>query len=82
MARDKIRLQRAFEIYLRLAGFDRATRDARLRRFSDMMAMGRDSPTIDIHLDDHYFVACRDESDCYVTRDEFRVILQGLGSRN
>jgi len=81
MAKDKIRLERALEIYLRLKGFYRATRQARLRQFFDLMGMNKDSPTADIHLSDHYFVAFRDESGYYVTRDEFRVILQGLRSR-
>jgi len=78
MARDRIRLARALEIYLRLKGFDRATRQTRLQKHYELMALGKASLTADIHLDDHYFVAHRDESGYYVTRDEFRVILQGL----
>jgi hypothetical protein len=78
MTKDRIRLERAFEIYLRLKGFDRATRQTRLQKYGDLMAMGKGSQTVDIHLDDHYFVAHRDESGYYITRDEFRVILQGL----
>ena len=80
MAKEKTRLERAFEIYLRLKGFTRATRQPRLRQYRDLMAMGKDSLTLDIHLDDHYFVAHRDEYGYYVNRDEFRVILKGLRS--
>jgi hypothetical protein len=81
MDRDRVRLERALEIYLRLAGFDRAARQARLREYCDLLGMRSNSLTADIHLSDCYFVAYRDGSGLYLTRDQFRIILQGLGSR-
>ena len=78
MDRDRVRLERALEIYLRLAGFDRAARQARFQEYCDLLGMSSDSLTADIHLSDYYFVAHRDESGYYVTRDQLRVLLQGL----
>src|SRR5215469_5951585 len=50
MDRDRVRLERALEIYLRLAGFDRAARQARFQEYCDLLGMSSDSLTADIHL--------------------------------
>ena len=81
MAGDRIRLERAFEIYLRLSGLDRVTRKARLEDYCELLALNGDAATADIHLRDYYFVASRDERGLYVERDEFRAILKELRSR-
>jgi len=78
MEGDRIRLEWAFEIYLRLSGHDRLSRKNRLKTYGELMALNRDRTTADIHIHDYYFVAHRDERGFYVERDQFRAILKEL----